>query len=223
MTRPTFRVSGFILAALATVVQSAGALQLTPPPTWKWVTDRPARQVSTPDKVPDSAFTFVRMPPGWHITMGPGGVLFDPRYFVEEQFALESEVFHFPNSSNGEYGLFVGGAEMEGSGPRYVSFVIRGDGSAAAWERRSGETRMLSEWRRAEAVIPTDGKEIVRNQIRLVVTKKEAILRANGLDVLILPREAIPLDGQFGFRVGQGVNLHITTLDATHRLAPTRP
>jgi hypothetical protein len=223
VTRPALRVSGsLLLVAFVTVLQPAGALQLTPSPTWKWVTDRPAQQVSTPDKVPDSAFTFVRMPPGWHITMGPGGVLFDPRYFAEGQFTLESEVFHFPNSSNGEYGFFVGGTDLEGGGARYVSFALRGDGSAAAWERRAGETQMLSEWRGAEAVISTDGKGMVRNLMRLVVTKKEAILRANGLDVLILPREAIPLDGQFGFRVGQGVNLHITTLDATHRLAPTR-
>lgn len=223
MTRFNLRVSGvLLLVALVTGIQPAGALQLTPPPTWKWLTDRPAQQVSTPDRLPDSEFTFVRMPPGWHISMGPGGVLFDPRYFTETQFSLESEVFHFPNSSNGEYGFFVGGSDLEGGAPRYVSFVFRGDGAVAAWERRAGETRMLSEWYRAEAVIPTEGKEVVRNVMRLVVTKKEAILRANGLDVLILPRESIPLDGQFGFRAGQGVNLHITTLDVTHRLAPER-
>jgi hypothetical protein len=205
VTRLNTRVSGvLLLVLLATGFRPAGALQLTPPPTWKWVTDRPAQQVGIPDRQPDSAF------------------IFDPRYFTESQFSLESEVFHFPNSSNGEYGFFVGGNDLEGGAGRYVSFVFRGDGAVAAWERRADGTRMLSEWHRAEAVIPTDGREVVRNVMRLVVTKKEAILRANGLDVLILPRESIPLDGQFGFRAGQGVNLHITTLDVTHRLAPER-
>jgi hypothetical protein len=71
-------------------------------------------------------------------------------------------------------------------------------------------------------VIPNDGKDVVRNVVKLTVTAKEAILRANGLEVLTLPLEGLSLDGQFGFRVGSGVNLHVTTLDVTQRLAPGR-
>lgn len=62
----------------------------------------------------------------------------------------------------------------------------------------------------------------MRNVVRLVVTKKEAVLKANGLDVLILAREDLPLDGQVGFRMGKGVNLHVTTQNLTNRLASTR-
>jgi hypothetical protein len=198
------------------------AAQLVPPPTWKWVTDRPASNISTSGQLPDSAFTFVQMPPGWHITMGPGGVLYEPRYFAEGAYSLESEAFHFPNSTNGEYGFFVGGRELDGPGARYVAFVLRGDGSVSAWERSGGSIRSLAGWRRAEAVIPNEGKEVVRNVAKLTVTKNEAVLRANGLEVLTLPLDGLSLDGQFGFRVGSGVNLHLTTLDALHRLAPPR-
>ena len=219
--RKTAGTIGVLLAApLFAAPVSAQGLQV--PTTWRWVTDEPARVSTTPDRVPDSAFAFVRMPPGWHITMGPGGVLFDPRYFAEGGFSLEAEVFHFPNSTNGEYGFFVGGSALDGTSPRYVGFTLRGDGAVAAWERSAAGTRSLADWRRAEAVIPTDGKTVVRNVVRLVVTPKEAVLKVNGLDVLILPREDLPLDGQFGFRVGRGVNLHVTTLNVTNRLAPTR-
>jgi hypothetical protein len=186
------------------------------------VTDRPATNISTSEKLPDSAFTFVQMPPGWHVTMGPGGVLYEPRYFAEGAYSLQSEIFHFPNSTNGEYGFAVGGRDLGGTGARYVAFLLRGDGSVAAWERGSGGTRILAEWRRADAVIPNDGKDVVRNVVKLTVTAKEAILRANGLEVLTLPLEGLSLDGQFGFRVGSGVNLHVTTLDVTQRLAPGR-
>ena len=34
------------------------------------------------------------------------------------------------------------------------------------------------------------------------------------------PRAALRVDGAFGFRIGQGANLHITNLDLTQRLAP---
>lgn len=196
--------------------------QLVPPPTWKWVTDRPAVNTSLADKMPDTAFTFVQMPPGWHITMGPGGVLYEPRYFAESGYSLQSEIIHFPNSANSEYGFVVGGRDLDGAGARYVAFVLRGDGSVSAWERSSAGTRTLADWRRAEAVIPNDGTDAVRNVVKLTVTGKEAVLRANGLEVLTLPLESLSLDGQFGFRVGSGVNLHVATLDVTQRLAPVR-
>jgi hypothetical protein len=79
---------------------------------------------------------------------------------------------------------------------------------------------MLAEWRRAEAVRPSDGKEVIGNLLKLTVTPREAVLKVNGLDVLVLPLEGLSLDGQFGFRVGRGVNLHSSTLNVTHRLAP---
>jgi hypothetical protein len=207
--------------ALVIVSQPVGA-QLAPPPTWKWVTDRPATNMSTSDKLPDSAFTFVQMPPGWHVTMGPGGVLYEPRYFAEGAYSLQSEIFHFPNSTNSEYGFAVGVREPGAPSARYVAFVLRGDGSVSAWERSADGTRSLAEWRRAEAVIPNDGKDVIRNVVKLTVTGKEAVLRANGLEVLTIPLEGLSLDGQFGFRVGSGVNLHVTTLDVTQRLAPPR-
>jgi len=191
------------------------------PPTWRWVTDEPARVVNTP-AVPDSAFRFVMMAPGWHVTMGPGGVLFDPRYFVEGGYVLESEVFLFPDSGQGQYGFFVGGTDLEGAGSRYVAFVLRGDGSVAAWEQRGGNRRVLSDWQPAGAVRPGEPNGVVRNLIRLVVTRQEAVFKANGLDVLILPRGDLGLEGQFGFRIGRGTNLHASTLNVTSRLAPAR-
>jgi hypothetical protein len=206
--------------ALAGAPAMASALQLAPTSGWRTVTDRPARQVAAPDKVADSIFTFAPMPPGWHITMGPGAVLFDSRYFGAGSYTIESQIFHFPNSSNGEYGFMVGGTDLDGVAARYVVFAARGDGSVAAWERSDGRDRMLAEWRRAEAVRPSDGKEVIGNLLKLTVTPREAVLKANGLDVLVLPLEGLSLDGQFGFRVGRGVNLHSSTLNVTHRLAP---
>jgi len=207
--------------ALLIVSHPVGA-QLAPPPTWKWVTDRPATNMSTSEKLPDSAFTFVQMPPGWHVTMGPGGVLYEPRYFAEAAYSLQSEIFHFPNSTNSEYGFVVGARDLGSPSARYVAIVVRGDGSASAWERTASGTRALAEWRRAEAVIPNDGKDVIRNLVKLTVTSREAVLRVNGLQALILQLEGLSLDGQFGFRVGSGVNLHVTTLDVTQRLAPPR-
>lgn len=211
-----------VTGALALLTATTLAAQLQPPKTWRWRTDAPAELSTVTDKVQDSAFTFVEMPPGWHVTMGPGGVLYEPRYFAEGVYSVESQIFHFPNSSNGEYGIAVGGADLEGPNARYVAFVARADGSVAAWEQNGSERRILSEWKRAEAVTPNEGKDVVGNVLKLSVSKTEAVLRANGLDVLILPLNGLSLNGQFGFRVGKGVNMHAASYTLTLRLAPGR-
>lgn len=210
------------LTALALFIPSPGSAQLPIPKTWQWHTDAPAAVTNLPGDMTDSAFAFVEMPPGWHVTMGPGGVLYDPRYFADGSYTVESQIYHFPNSTNAEYGFAVGGRQLDGQDARYVAFVARADGSVAAWEQRGSERRMLSDWRRADAVIPNDGKEVVGNLLKLSVSGTEAVLRANGLDVLILPLDGLALDGQFGFRVGRGVNLHATTYTVSLRLAPAR-
>jgi len=210
-----------VLAAACGLAPQVSAQGLPIPPTWRWVTDAPATVTST-QQLPEGGFRFVQMAPGWHVTMGPGGLLFEPRYFLEGNYLLESEIFLFPDSLNGEYGFFVAGKDLDGAAPAYVVFAVRGDGAVAAWQHAGGTSRMLSDWRPADAVRQGSSTAVVRNVLRLAVSRKEAVFKANGLDVLILPLEGLVLDGQFGFRVGRAVNLHASTLNATSRLAPVR-
>lgn len=44
----------------------------------------------------------------------------------------------------------------------------------------------------------------------------------NGQRLTAWPRAELPVDGVFGLRAGRGVNLHVTNLDVTTRLAPPR-
>ena len=103
------RLNALVIVAGLAIVAAPG-LAAQSPPGWKWHTDAPANWVATTDQPADSTFAFVRMPPGWHMTMGPGGVLYEPRYFAEGSFTLETNIFHFPNNSAAEYGLMLGGA-----------------------------------------------------------------------------------------------------------------
>lgn len=206
-------------AALSVALASASWAQgLSAPPTWRWVTDTPARHVTTQD-VPDSVFLFVSMPPGWHVTMGPGGLLFDPRHFAEGRYSLETEIFLFPGQSDAEYGLFVGGTDLEGPQAAYAGFVVRRDGSFAVLRRRGGTTSVLVPWTRHDSIPPHPGSGTVKNVLR-VDADSVVTFRANGALLATVPRDSVPLAGSFGFRVGQRVDLHASRLDATHRLAP---
>ncbi len=59
----------------------------------------------------DSALFFVTMTPGWHITTGPAGILYDPSRTATGTFRVESEIFLFdPGDRHREaFGVFFGG------------------------------------------------------------------------------------------------------------------
>jgi hypothetical protein len=56
--------------------------------------------------------------------------------------------------------------------------------------------------------------------IRVDVDPANITMTVNGAKVLAVPRAGVETDGRFGFRVGKDVNLHISTLNVTRRLAP---
>jgi hypothetical protein len=209
------------MAALLLLAGSAAGLgaQDGAPAGWRWTTDRPARLVSG-QAVPDSGWRFVAMPPGWHITMGPGGVLYDPGHRATGRFVLEAETFLFPEKTEEGFGLFVGGRNLD-QAPEYVAFVIRPDGRAAVV--RAGATPVtLVDWTPADSIKVQDPSDAVRNVLRVAVERDSVTFSVNGGRVAALPRAAGEFEGYFGFRVGAGVNLHISTLDFTRRIAPPR-
>ncbi|MDX2058049.1 MAG: hypothetical protein SFV24_09635 [Gemmatimonadales bacterium] len=208
---------------LIALVLIPGALhaQLPSPPGWRWVTDGQARMVTAEKDAAGSAdaMWFVQMPPGFHLTMGPGGNLFLPSLTVEGRFELESEFFLFPGSSQEEYGLFLGGRSLDGEQPEWVAFVARRDGSAAVLRRRGGSTGPLRDWRVSSGIVAgrTDGT--ARNVLKVAVGP-EVVFSVNGAEVARLPRDSVAVDGVVGLRAGRGVNLHVTTFDLTRRIAP---
>jgi hypothetical protein len=198
--------------------------QLKTPTDWRWRTDSPAR-VGDDAKTPDSSWYYVAMPPGWHVTTRPGVLLYHPDHRGHGLFSLESEIFLFPGESQEGYGLFVGGQEVEGEGatPSYVAFVVRRDGAVAVVRHRGGTTEFVRPWTTNAAVVPhPGGDETAKNVLRLDVRPTAVELAVNGQAVLSVPRDEVATEGRFGFRLGANLNVHITTLDATYRLAPPR-
>jgi hypothetical protein len=191
------------------------------PPGWKWALDRPARLFNGGKFASaDSLFEFVHMAPGWHITMGPGAALFDPRERAEGRFVVTGELILFPNASNGEYGVFVGGQALDGASKQWFAFVVRRDGSAAVMHRAGDETHMVMPWTKHAAVKPRPDGASVTNVVQVRAEPDSVRFLVNGERITALPRAGLAVEGPFGFRIGEGVNLHATNLDVTRRLAP---
>lgn len=202
------------LPLLAAFVLSAAALEaqsLPRPSGWRVLVDGASRDT----------VHYVQMPPGWHMTTGPGAILFDPSYQAAGRFAVEAEIFLFPNSSESEYGIFVGGSALDGPSPSYLAFVVRGDGQAALTQVAAGKASALVPWRSAPGVKAlAGGDEPVRNVLRLSAERDSIIMEANGERVSSISRADLSVDGTFGFRAGANVNLHASRLDHLRRLAP---
>jgi hypothetical protein len=218
------RPSSVVSVAVAAAVSGPLHAQMVPPPDWKWALDSPAQLVNSQfnREVPDSEFRFVMMPPGYHITTGPAATLFHPVHRADGIFTLESEIFLFPNSTDGEYGLFIGGTDLEADGRAYTAFVARRDGATAVLRRAGSTITPLVAWARHDSVKAPNAEDAVKNVLRVAVERAAVVFTVNGAEVARVPRDSVATDGLFGFRVGQGVNLHVTTLDFTRRLAPPR-
>jgi len=196
--------------------------QLTTPTDWKWRQDA-AAPLASGSKMEPGSWVFVQMPPGWHVTTGPGVLLYPTMQGdVAGNFSLEAEIFLFPGESPEEYGLFLGGLDIDTSEtPDYSAFVLRRDGHAAILRRRAGQTTPLVNWQRHEAIVPhKGGNEPVKNVVRVDVDPLNATLSVNGATVISVPRQDLRADGRIGFRIGKDVNLHISALNVTRRLAP---
>jgi hypothetical protein len=191
------------------------------PPGWRWALDAPARLFNGGTFIPgDTLFDFVHMAPGWHVTMGPGAALYDPRERAEGRFVVTGEMILFPNASNAEYGVFLGGQGLDGAAKEWFAFVVRADGSAAVMHRAGAETHLVMPWTRHEAVKPKPDGATVTNTVQVRAEPDSVRFLVNGQRITAFPRAALKVDGPFGWRMGQGVNLHATNLDVTRRLAP---
>jgi hypothetical protein len=210
------------LIAISVSAPAAVTAQLTTPTDWKWRQDAPA-PLAPGSKMEPGSWVFVQMPPGWHVTTGPGVLLYPTANGeIGGNFSLEAEIFLFPGEAADEYGIFLGGQDIDSSAmPDYSAFVLRRDGQAAVMRRRGGQSTALAAWQRHEAIVPGKaGDEPVKNVLKVDVDAANVTLWVNAAKVLSVPRADVRADGRIGFRVGKDMNLHITTLNVTRKLAP---
>jgi len=210
-----------VMSVVTIVVPTA---QLQTPADWIWRTDTPSKVTAT-TPMPKDSWYFVAMPPGWHVTTGPGTIIHHPAHGAKGLYSLELEVHLFPGTSQSEYGLLAGGRGLEAASasPEYIAFVGRRDGQSAILRYTAKGPAPIRDWTASPAVLPHPGGEgTVKNIFRVDVTMQEVVFSANGKEIVKLPKTGLALDGLIGLRAGPDLNLHITRLDVTHKLAPAK-
>lgn len=216
-----------LVASLAVAVgaRSLSAQAAGMPAGWRAVTDGPA-EYSAAGIEPNAGakYNFVNMAPGWHMTTGPGTLFFNPALRAAGRFRLETEFFLFPNPSDQPVGLMVGGTGLEGplANVQWFGLLVRRDGTAGVVHNHGTEHHPMVPYAKADSLPPHPGADSQR--ILLVVDAEADSVRffVNRGRVAAVPRASVNLDGPFGFRVGQALNLHVVRLDYTQKLAPAR-
>ncbi|MEZ5291984.1 MAG: hypothetical protein R2745_12935 [Vicinamibacterales bacterium] len=198
------------------------AQTLPVPAAWQWVTDAPARH-QTALGPPEDAWLFGVMAPGWHITTHPAAVLYEPSYVGTGRFVLEAETFLFPGTSDAGLGLLVGGADLDTPAATYTAFLIRRDGRVSVERHAGGRTERLVDWTAASGALAGKPDTSVRNLLRLEVEAGVTRLLVNGTAAAEVRRPADEFRGIVGLRVGGDLDVHVSSLDLTLRLAQPRP
>ena len=191
---------------------------------WKWRIDGGEGSVTEAAEPRSGEVTFVTMAPGWHVTTGPAALLYHPSYQTKntDNFVIEVEVFLFPGTSQEEYGIFIGGKNLAPQErPSYLQFVARRDGMG---QIRRGSGEPIVDWKANDAILPHPGKEkeTVKNVLRVEAGPADIVFTANGKEVARISRTGtnVNLEGYLGLRIGKDINIHVSRLDVTHKLAP---
>ena len=71
-------------------------------------------------------------------------------------------------------------------------------------------------------MVPGSPDGDVKNVMRVEGEAATVAFLVNGQKVAEVPRDGTRFDGTVGLRIGENLNLHVTNLDLTHRLALPR-
>ena len=207
-----------ILIAVAAITSVARA-QSNTPPGWRTLIDRSAT-TAEPASATESPFS--PMPPGWHITTRPAALIFDPGIRASGVFTVESMQILFPGATNAGYGVFLGGQNLESEQRKFIAFLLHRDGSVSIERHDGKQMTQLVAPTRAASFKPAPAGETADNLLRVAAAPDSVRVSVNGTVAMTIPRAELSLDGHIGFRTGADLNLHVSTLDFTQRLAPPR-
>lgn len=166
---------------------------------------------------------FVVMRPGWHVYAGPGGLLWDPSRYASGNYAVKSTIYLFPEGDpeqsgstrlDSPFGLFLGGRDLEGNEPTYVSFQIDNAGRFRIARHTGDEVQDVVPWagNDAVAVLADPATSPAENVLEVDVRGEQTILYIGGETVAQLASEDLDLSGVVGLVAGEGLSLHITEI-----------
>lgn len=181
----------------------AAARPATLPPGWTVRLDRA--------DAPLAEVRFARMGEGYHVTLGPSAIFYNPEHVAEGEYTARARFTQTRPSRHPEgYGLLIGGRNLDGPAQEYLYFLVRQDGRFLIKHRAGAETHTLQDWTEQAAVRALDEGGRATNELAIEAGPQSARFLVNGVEVANL-RNAPHLEtaGIVGLRINHNLDLHV--------------
>lgn len=179
----------------------------TIPAGWQARLDRPTDLITN--------LTFVAIRTGLHFTTGPAGAFYQPSSLAKGAYQVRAGFTQTKPSNYPEgYGLFIGGADLQGPNQQYTYFLVRQDGRYIIKRRIGAETKTIQDWT-ANATIVKPNTQGQSDNVLSVVVGPTVRFIVNGTEVSTQPRAAIDTEGVAGLRVNHNLDLHVEGFTVT--------
>lgn len=151
-----------------------------------------------------------------HITSGPPSIYYNPAITATGAYVMSGTFTQLAKGEHREgYGPFVGGADLDGEGQKYLYFLVRQDGRFLVKERIGVNTRGVVDWTPHKAIrtFGEDGR--MSNELAIAVDADSVRFLINDVEVAKRPRAGIATDGVVGLRINHQLNVLVEKLAVT--------
>jgi hypothetical protein len=147
---------------------------------------------------------------GLHFQSGPAGIYYKAADKKTGAYTVSASFTQVEPSAHPEaYGLFIGGAGLDGADQKYTYFVVRQDGKFLIKKRAGTATPTVTAWTENGAVKKADASGKMTNTLSIVVGKDKVSFMANGTEVSSAPIDEVDASGVAGLRVNHNLNVQV--------------
>jgi hypothetical protein len=197
---------------IALVAASAVPIAAQVQPGWRVRIDG-SPSASAPDANPN--LTFAATGKGFHVTGGPGAIIWDPAHTVKGVYSVKATfTLMKPSEKVTHYGLVFGATDIAGAAPTYVYFTIAQDGTFQIRHRAGDEVHEMDKSLHV-AVRRPDASGKSTNTLEVQVAPTAVSYLVNGAVVDATPTRAgtgaytEKTDGIVGVRIDDHIDVQV--------------
>ena len=160
----------------------------------------------------DSVLGFMNMGGGVHVTTTGSGfaIFWQPESMAEGDFSISATFTQMERSGHANaYGMFLGGADLQGPNQQYTYFMLRQGGEYLIKKRMGEDLPTLVDWTAHDAVNDLNDRGSSTNTLTVEADGDTVRFLVNGNEVSSQPRSDVDTDGITGLRVTHLLNVHI--------------
>ena len=145
---------------------------------------------------------------------GPGGIYYKPDMKAEKDYTVVAAFTQQKSLPAPQpYGLFVSGTDLDKDTYRYTAFLVRQDGKYQIVTREGGKETVLVDWRPAKPMLEPKGVKPT-NTLEIRAMQGAVHFLIGDQEMHQLPRDRVGADGVAGVRLGPGLDVQVTRLEA---------